>query len=162
SLDKLITLATGTDPALRREAATALGRLGRPEGVAALLDGLRTPADRFVEHAQVFALIQIADQLATREGLSDQSANVRRGALIALAQMRGGNLPPELVPPLLDPSEPALEETAIRIMASRPAWSRHFVEVVRPWLARKQLAERDRKILQGVLPRIAGEPAIQD
>src|SRR5262249_27539526 len=37
-------------PAIRREAATALGRIGRGDAVPALLDALRGGGDRFLEH----------------------------------------------------------------------------------------------------------------
>ena len=57
--------------AVRREAATALGRLGRTKAVPALLEGLRTGGDRFLDHALIYALITLADREGTLRGLQD-------------------------------------------------------------------------------------------
>ena len=76
--------------------AAALGRLGGRDTVPKLLEALRGGADRFVEHALVYALIEIGDRAATLAGLTDASPAVNRGALIALDQMeRGAALEPE-------------------------------------------------------------------
>src|SRR5262249_52524935 len=57
ALARLREMVEFDDPPVRREAATALGRLGRPEAVPALLNGLRDTTDRFLEHALIYALI---------------------------------------------------------------------------------------------------------
>src|SRR5262249_33087505 len=51
------------DPAtpVKRNAATALGRLHRREAVPALFQVIDKGGDRFLEHAQIHALIVIAD-----------------------------------------------------------------------------------------------------
>ncbi|NIP97944.1 MAG: dehydrogenase, partial [Akkermansiaceae bacterium] len=53
----LIGLLKSEHPAVRREAATALGRLGKAEACQALL--ACEPADRHLEHALIYALIEI-------------------------------------------------------------------------------------------------------
>ncbi|MEX2213001.1 MAG: c-type cytochrome [Phycisphaeraceae bacterium] len=48
----------------------------------------RADNDRLVEHAIIYALIEIGDAEATAEGLKSDNERVRRGAAIALEQMR--------------------------------------------------------------------------
>ncbi len=98
-----------TQAEIRREAATALGKLKAGGAVDSLLTGLRGETDRFLEHALVYALIEIGDREATIKGLADSSPRARRGALIALDQMEGGDLAKELVAPLLDTDDVALQ-----------------------------------------------------
>ncbi|MBX6315815.1 MAG: HEAT repeat domain-containing protein, partial [Isosphaeraceae bacterium] len=97
-------VASDRSPAVRREAATALGRLGHREVVPTLREALRAGPDRFLEHALLLALIRLDDREATRLGLEDPDPRVRRGTLIALDQMDHGGLTPQQVIPLLDPT----------------------------------------------------------
>ena len=66
ALDALAGLVAKDEPAVRLKAAEALGRIGRPEAVPALLEGVRqTAGDRFLQHALVYALLRINDRKAT-------------------------------------------------------------------------------------------------
>jgi putative heme-binding domain-containing protein len=147
--------------AVRREAATALGRLRRPVAVAALLEGLRTGGDRFLDHALIFALITIADQEATRNGLADANPAVRRGALIALDQMENGDLTREQVVPLLDTDDSALRQTVWSLIAARPHWAPEVVGLLRQWLARPELPESRRDMLRTALLAFARTADVQ-
>ncbi len=91
-----MVLAVQGEPPARREAATALGRIGDAAAVPALLDSLAAPVDRFLEHATIFALIRIDDREATepRAGAGQFGGAAR--ALIALDQMDGGRLAPSV------------------------------------------------------------------
>src|SRR5439155_9257117 len=63
ALDRLLQLAIADDmPAVRREAATALGRIGSRAAAPVLLEAVRADKDRFLEHAQIYALVRIADR----------------------------------------------------------------------------------------------------
>lgn len=107
---------------VRREAATAIGRIGNPEAVESLLSGLSSVEDRSEEHALVYALIEIASPLATKQGLKALSANVRRGALIALDQMDGDNLSPDEVLPFLLDGDAALRQAAAGVLVRHADW----------------------------------------
>jgi putative membrane-bound dehydrogenase-like protein len=149
-------------PAVRREAATAIGRIGDKSMVPALLEAMRKGGDRFLEHAIVLALIRIGDRVATAAALRDPSPAVRRAALIALDQMEGGNLTPELVTPLLDPGDAALQQAALRVVTSRPGWSSELFTLVRQWLGEASLEEVRQDLLKGVLVSFSRDPAMQD
>ncbi|MGL5096733.1 MAG: HEAT repeat domain-containing protein, partial [Planctomycetia bacterium] len=55
----VVKLAADADPAVRREAAVALGKLKAESAVPTLLAALRQAVDRHLEHAILYALIEI-------------------------------------------------------------------------------------------------------
>src|SRR5262249_27152611 len=109
TLTKLIGSESGHD---RRLAAEGLGRLRDPAAIPTLLDALLGSNDRFVEHAVIYALIEIADTSATQSGLESPHANVRRGAMIALDQMAGDKLEPRRVVAELDSRDARMQDAA--------------------------------------------------
>jgi putative membrane-bound dehydrogenase-like protein len=163
ALQALLKLVV-TDAAVpvKREAATALGRIGRGAAVPALFDGLRGGGDRFLEHALIYALIQIGDRDATARGLQDPSPLVRRGALIALDQMTGGNLTREEVTPLLGTADPALQRTALTIVTGRPGWAGETIALLDNWLGQEKLDPRRQEALRGALLAFCKDKGVQD
>ncbi|HEY8549200.1 MAG TPA: PVC-type heme-binding CxxCH protein [Vicinamibacterales bacterium] len=115
------TLMSGA-PSLRRVAAEALGRIGDAAAVPSLLAAAAQPADRVLEHSMTYALIEIGDPLSTSTGLEATSPQTRRTALIALDQMPGDALRPEVVVRLLDSSDALLRDTAWWIARQHPEW----------------------------------------
>lgn len=157
---RLMELVRTDTPPVRREAATSLGRIGRAEAVPALLEGLRGGGDRFLEHALIFALIQINDNAGTSRGLSDTDSAVRRGALIALDQMDDGDLKPEVVMPFLEPADPAAQKTALWVIANHPQWARQMLGFFAQWLDRFDELQGD--ALKQQLLAFSEDPAIQE
>jgi putative heme-binding domain-containing protein len=161
AFDRLMAMLAADTPAIRREAATALGRIGRSDAVPRLFQALRSGIDRFLEHALVYALIQSGDRAAVVAGLSDASSAVRRGALIALDQMGRDALTLDLVSPHLDADEPALRQAAMRAAIRHPEWAGALADRLRGWLARGNVP-----ILAATLRRqlvaFAKDPAIQE
>jgi putative heme-binding domain-containing protein len=156
----LTELITTDRPPIRREAATALGRIGYAPAVAALLEGLREAGDPFLEHALILALIRIDDRDTTLPGLRDPDLNVRRGALTALHLMKHGGLTPDLVLPFLSAAEPSLEEVVSRIIVSRPRWG----ELVRRFFQHRlsrPVSPRERETLLHSLVALSADPQIQ-
>jgi putative membrane-bound dehydrogenase-like protein len=154
-------------------AAEALGRIGDPSAVPALLAAAAqipasaisssgAPADdavRIREHALIYALIEIGDAAATARGLEATDSAVRRAALVALDQMRPSPLTPEQVTPLLTSEDTRLQRTAIWIVSHRPEWGASLATYFRQRLAQSELPEDD---LPGMLARLAKSPAIQE
>ncbi len=94
-------------------------------------------------------------------GLSDPSARVRRAALVALDQMHGGNLTPEMVTPLLGTDDPILRQTVLDIVAKHSGWAQHLTSWLSARLAQKSFAESDVEQSRGVLLAFAKDSEIQ-
>lgn len=119
---RLIELLADPSPHIRRGAAEALGRIGAASAVPALLRALSEPMDRTLSHALTYALIEINDPDSTAHGLSSDNLAVQRASLIALDQMRDGELPASTVAPLLASPDPDLRAAASWIAGRHPEW----------------------------------------
>ena len=155
-------LAASDSSAVGREAATALGRIGDRSALPALFTGLNFAGDRFLEHALIFALIRIGDRASTLKGLEIASTGVKRGALIALDQMDGGQLTPEVVTPFLAPSDPLLEQTALWVIAHHGEWGQAMLDFFRTWLARGDMDDARRDELKRQLLAFAKDQPVQE
>ena len=62
ALPALLRAVVTDAPAVRRQAATALEQIGKVEAVPTLLKASQGPADRFVEHAVIHALIALRER----------------------------------------------------------------------------------------------------
>ncbi len=161
ALTRLLDLLKGASPANQRVAAEAIGRIGDPSAVPALLDALADVNDRVLEHSLTFALIEIADPDATAAGLKSPVVAVRRAALVALDQMEGGTLPPSAIAPNLGSPEAVIRETASWIAGHHPEWGTDLAGFLRSRLAIRNLPEAERDELTQQLARFSGAEAIQ-
>jgi HEAT repeat protein len=80
--------AAETPPQVLRSVATALGQIGEKSAVPALLLLVSRGGDRVLEHALIYALIEIHDRDATAQGLASGDPRIRRAALIALHSIK--------------------------------------------------------------------------
>ena len=170
ALPRLLELVESGSPANCRVAAEALGRLGDSSAVPVLLraagrlsipDAASADADRVLEHALTYALIEIADRSATEAGLSSGQARERRAALIALSEMHQPALDPRTVAPLLSESNPVIRDAAAWVVLRHPEWSEAMTDVMRQRLG-TALSEADRSELSRQLARFAHDRAVQD
>ncbi len=162
AMEALVSLLKDAEPAMRRRAAEALGRIGKSAAAPALLEALREPADRFLEHAVIHALIQIHDRRATAWGLTALHPQVRRAALIALDQMPDGLLTQEEALAQAASSDPLVQETALEIISRRPNWSAAAHQIMRAWLALPKRTPRQEQILGDLLTAGSSDPAVQE
>jgi len=146
---------------LQRTAATALGRLGASSAIAALLGAAATPHDRALEHAIIFALIEINDRDSTRNGLKAPSSYTRRAAMIALDQMDNGELQAAEVSPWLASSDRVLRDTATWVIGHRPEWGPALAGFFRERLRSANLTAAEREELQKQVTQMARNGAIQ-
>jgi putative membrane-bound dehydrogenase-like protein len=136
----------------RRLAAEAIGRIGDPSAIPALLEALADESnDRVLDHSLTFALIEIGDRDATAKGLAHKMARVRRACLAGLDQMPNGNPDPKSVIAELSSYDVDLRETAWWVAGRHPEWGEHLVGYFReqlkqtdglPPAARDDLTER--------------------
>ncbi len=83
------------------------------------------PADaalRIREHSLIYAMIETNNAEQTRIGLSSKSPWSVRAALVALNEMRDGDLKPEDVIPRMSDSDEAVRLTAAWIVKQHPDW----------------------------------------
>lgn len=161
--EQIQTLLADANAAVRRQAGLSLSqyRSAGTNGVSSLLAALARPGDRFTEHALIYALIRRGDAEATRLGLADASPAVRRGALVALDQMDGGNVTQEEVLLQLDTDNLALQRTAWQIITARPEWAPAVIGQLRDWLHRTELSAQRREMLKTGLLAFAKDAAVQ-
>jgi putative membrane-bound dehydrogenase-like protein len=143
----------------RRVAAEALGRIGDPATVPALLQAAGRPADRALEHSLTYALIQIGDAKGTAAGLTAADLT-RRTALVALDQM--GALDVKAVTQALGAGEPRLKETAWWIAGRHPEWGGALAGFLRERLAARGQTPAQREELATQLARLARSMPIRN
>ena len=145
SVPRLMEIVQNDEPAPRRQAATALGQIGDPQAVPALLRAAATPVDRFLEHSIIYSLILLRTPQPVIAALRDNRVPVRKAALIALDQMDGSPLHREqIVDPLRDP-DPELRRAALWVVSRHSDWSHEVLQFIQSRLVRGDLppAEED-------------------
>ncbi len=161
--DEAIAALRGPDLLQRRWAAEALGRIGKPEAVPALLEALASPDnDRPLEHALTFALLEIGDASATARGLRHRSPRVRRAVLTVLSYLPPTRDDPEPVLAALNEPDTALRQTAWWIAGRHPQWGGRLADHFRRQLEQiEQLDAIRRSELIERMVKYANHPAVQ-
>jgi putative membrane-bound dehydrogenase-like protein len=157
----LAEMLASVPPSIRRETATALGRIGHPAAVPALLAALRPEDDRMLEHALIYALIEIADRPALTRALQGDNPVVRRAALIALDQADDGSLEPRKVTPLLKDPDARVQAAALEALEHHPSWAREVLGVVRDWFGMGNLPPGGDDEARRLLAAYSGEGGVQ-
>ena len=129
ALPRVIAKLKDPNPHVQRVAAEALGRIGDPKAVPALLEAAAKKHDRALEHSITYALIEIADSKSTAAGLRAKSIHTQRAALIALDQMDNGGLQADRVIPYLDSKD--IKDTAYWIVSRHPEWGDQLTKYFR-------------------------------
>src|SRR5262249_53311905 len=118
--------------------------------------------DRIIEHSITYALIEIGDLRGTAAGLRIKDSRVRRSALVALDQMDGGGLDPQLVAGLLSAPEDSLKTTASWIVGRHREWAGTLAGVLGQQLVRTDLTAAERTELERQLGHFAESGPIQE
>jgi len=156
---RLLAMLQTDEPPVRREVATALGRIGDAGAVPTLLDALAGNIDRSEEHAIIYALIEINDPSATRRGLNARNPNTQRGSLLALDQMDAGNLTVNDLA-LLDSENIPLQQTIATLFSRHPDWSSHASEVLARLLALPGSVEQKATSIRRLTVGFLNEPTV--
>ncbi|MDZ4851441.1 MAG: PVC-type heme-binding CxxCH protein, partial [Pirellulaceae bacterium] len=120
AMSELLRLLRTGDMHDQRLAAEALGRLRDPAVVPALLTALEIPCDRNLDHALIYALIEIGNSNAIFEGVKSKNDRVRRASMIALDQLPDRKLDPQVVLKELNAADSRMQETAWWIVSRHP------------------------------------------
>jgi putative heme-binding domain-containing protein len=145
----------------RRAAAEALGRIGKPEVVGPLLEGMSASGDSFLDHSLIYALVRINDARATRRGLSAPDRNVRRGALIALDGMADGDLRESDLAPLLESFVPEDRYAAVEVLLGNPHWVGLATKTLHRMLARNGASTADLQCILNLGSTFADDRMVQ-
>ncbi|WP_425615801.1 PVC-type heme-binding CxxCH protein [Anatilimnocola sp. NA78] len=154
-------LSENQSPELQLAAATALGKIGESAAVPEILEALSRNIDRPLEHALIYALIEIDDADETREALAHASPLVRRAGLIALDQMPSGNLQREEVAALLTTGDLALQTASLDVLSRHPGWTDELVASLGKLFAQPELNEQQRALVIHSLVAFRQQPAVQ-
>lgn len=147
---------------VQREAAAALGRIGESRGATALLDLLsRDSIDREIEHAAIYALIEIGDRDRALDGFKHGNELLQRRALVALNQMKGDEIVAEMILPLLTSANEDLRAAAVGVTGERKDWARDVAELVGGWMTIGNLDETRAGIAQELLPKLMSEAPVR-
>jgi putative heme-binding domain-containing protein len=159
AVPKLLNVLRSGSPPHRRVAAEALGRVGGPDQIGELLAVVPGVDDRELEHALIFAALEIGDADALREGLTHADPAVRRAALIALDQREASDLRSEEVVPLLSEGDESLRAAAWWVIDQHADWSASLTELFAKMLRHEQ---QDHGDLASRLGRFAATVPIQE
>lgn len=169
---RLTELLRNGSPIESRKAAEALGRIGRATAIPALLEvvgafrdtldgkSLAT-SERILEHAYIYALIEIGTPAPLQQALEASDPRVQRAAIIALDQLTDSPLQPQQVIRLLESPNPLLKQTANWIVAHRPAWGAALAAFYRARIMDGTLTDADRIEQVSQLGMLSRDPAVQ-
>lgn len=164
AVGKLISLIE-SDPvaATRRVAAQALGRLGDAGAVKAILDTLCRPenaGDRFLEHALIYALIELEAPVETAEGLRRDHPGAIKAAVLALDQMDSASFKPEWALGLMRHNDSDLAEAALEIVGRHGEWSLPVSAELLEILEQRTWGNREEALIDALLPGSLGNVAV--
>ena len=152
------------DAAAIRQAATALGRLKDAAAIESIMNAIWRGGDRFREHALLYALIQIGHRDKTASYLQDHRPPVRRAALIALDQMKDGNLTRAELAAQFNSDYLPLARAALDVVAAHPKWAGEIVGLLRECVVHPEplKATIPPERLRVLLLAVSKESAIQE
>jgi len=159
----LVKLLDDSDAQVQRSAAEALGRLGDSKAIAPILSAAAKLSDhsRALEHSLIYALIEIADPAETARGLQNVNRHVLRVTLIAMDQMPGKGVSPDVVAPLLVSRDPILKTTANWIANRHHDWGGALAGFLAERLGAGDLPQPEADALESQLASFARDEAIQ-
>ncbi len=156
----LARIVRSDEPAVAKEAATALGKMGETRAMGALLGRLgRVEEDPVLRHALVYALIEIDDPEATRIGLESENPLLLSGVLQALDQIPSTSLKFLEVLPHFDSEDEQVRSAAIQIAASQPTWDAALAN--RFFLWKDEMTSTRKEVMNQLVPIFASSPPMQ-
>ncbi|MBL6765184.1 MAG: HEAT repeat domain-containing protein [Verrucomicrobiae bacterium] len=167
AIDSLHTLLSDHDLTTQREAASALGLIGKVASNGPLISAAANITNRFVEHAITYSLIENYSRMTNSSlkrslpQLPRLPAGSARAALIAFDQMDGSVLKDEHVEPLLDYPDDRVREAAAWVYSRHPDWSTGAVSYLQRKLFHFKLTKEEMAGVSKLLTAFMTNPAIQ-
>jgi putative membrane-bound dehydrogenase-like protein len=118
--DPFVELLKNGDLHDQRLAVEAIGRLRQSSAIPILMERLEQPTDRILEHALIYAMIEIGNAKPLLPFVESQNPNARRAAMIAIDQIDKESLDPNVVLNALSASDQRLQDAAWWIASRNP------------------------------------------
>lgn len=157
----LIELMLKNEPAVQRQAATALGQIKDKRAIKDLLTAASDAKDRFIRHAIIYALVSINDSVSIQSGLADASPSVQEAALIAMEQMPSSNLKAKQIMPLLAANDSSLKFTALWVATHHPEWSDEMIEFLKNRFFHGPLSNEEEQLYGNMLISFCSDARMQ-
>ncbi len=148
-LVKLLERVSG--PA-QREAVAALGKFKHAGALPVLTKMLSHAMDRQMEHAVLYALIQLGQPEALTTALNPRQTQIMQRVLTVMDQSKGFALDPKLIMQCFDDGDDALVNTATKIAARHPEWAPAFAAKLEEWMAIPLITDRQTQPLFVLTP----------
>ncbi len=163
AVEQLMQMVRQSDLPVRRQAATSLGQIGDARAVPVLLTAAADAQDRFVEHAIIYALIELKDASATLAFLSSKvkEPRVLKAALIALDQMDHSPLQQAQVASFLGHENAELRRAALFVLSHHADWGATAVNFLRARLNTPKLDENEAAPVRETLLTFAADANVQ-
>lgn len=162
AVDPLMDLVQKDKPSVRRQAATALGQIGDRRATQALLNAAVDSSDRFVEHAIIYALIQLKNIPPLKIALTNSSWHARKVAIIALDQMNGKPLNKENVIPFLASNNTPLRNTGIWVASHYTNWGNIVVDFLQDHFRKGDLAKDEVAAIRDLMITFSQDKQLQN
>jgi putative membrane-bound dehydrogenase-like protein len=162
ALDRLSEMVKKDHPAVRRQAAAALGQIGDAQAVPALLNAAADPEDRFVEHSIIYSLITLGQPAPVLKALSAPQPKIRKAALIALDQMDQSPLRREQALASLQTEDKDLRGAALFVMSHHPEWAGAVLQYLNARIHDPNFGGSEAEPVHDAILAFAADPGLQD
>ncbi len=153
----LVSLVRTGESAQAAAAAVALGRMGDSSVAGPILNAAgRAGTDRALQHALIYALIELNDPETTRYSHESENPLQVAAALRALQEMKSTKLEVLDVLPALESENAALRTTALEIAKLHPDWDAAIANRFLEW--RSDLSETRRNAVIDLAPNFLSAP----
>jgi putative membrane-bound dehydrogenase-like protein len=152
------------DPSLsvQREAATALGRIGDSGAIMFLMDQLSRDLPRELEHAILYALIEIGEATPLLRGLESRHPWEVARSLIVLDQLGPKSFSAAHLTRFLPTTDETLRKTLIRVAVRHPDWATTICATFNKWIDDRQVTDDRLPIIKGIAPNYLDQKAGQE
>jgi putative heme-binding domain-containing protein len=161
ALDKLNEMVRKEEPAVRRQAATALGQIADKRSTRGLLAAAETADDRFIQHAIINSLVILDEPQAVTRALQHPIPEVRQAALIALDQMPSSPLQATQLIPFLESDNLTLKRTGLWVAAHHREWSGDMHKFLLRRFQDGPLADDEKELFTEMLVAYCGDAVTQ-
>lgn len=142
AMSLLVKLLERVNGPAQREAVAALGKFKHAGALSVLTKMLSHAMDRQMEHAVLYALIQLDQPETLKTALNPRQTQIMQRALTVLDQSKGFALDPKFVMRCFDDGDDALVNTATQIAARHPEWAPAFAAKLEEWMAIPHISDR--------------------